>query len=118
MRGNHDHQVASCARQETHVHPFYSTLPGLAYIPGTLSASHGVIDDSDEITLRWTGYLSDTVEADISYSVRVRQSAPGFFINRAEVDAGMAGNYTLVEAVVVNGFEWFLPFFRNWLANY
>ena len=44
------------------------TLPaGLAYVPGSLSASSGTIDDQDAPTLRWSGLLNSLSSVTITY---------------------------------------------------
>ena len=61
------------------------TLPtGLVYQPDSMSATHGVVDDSTSPVLRWQGTLTPHKTITITYLV-TPTGAPGFFVNRAEI---------------------------------
>lgn len=88
---------------------------GLRYLPGTLFATHGTIDETDAPTLHWTGLLSDTTTARIGYSVRVLEEDPSAITNSATVNAGVVGRLTLSEPVIVNGYKFFLQFLARFV---
>jgi len=54
------------------------TLPaGLAYVPGSLSAESGDVDDSNAPALSWTGSLTPSGEIDITYAAVVTNEVDG-----------------------------------------
>jgi uncharacterized repeat protein (TIGR01451 family) len=86
------------------------TLPaGLSYLPGSLSASSGAVDDSQAPTLRWSGVLMEASQVTITYSVRVDAAASGMIINTALVDAGSAGQFNRSATLYINGSSLYLP---------
>lgn len=85
--------------------------PGLTYIPGSLTATHGVPDDSQAPLLRWTGFLSETDLVDISYEVGVTESATLLIPNPSIIDMASTGPITRSVTVLVNGEEMYLPLF-------
>ncbi len=92
--------------------------PDLSYVPGSLSGSHGMTDDSNAPSLHWTGRLSDTSTADVTYVVTVLTDQPSVIVNSATVNGGVAGQIILDELVLVNGTKRFLPLiFRNTLIR-
>ncbi len=72
------------------------TLPqGLAYVPGSLSAASGAVDDSNAPTLYWTGVLTPDAEIDITYAAVVTDVVdsttiilPSRIVNVATISAG------------------------------
>ena len=86
------------------------TLPAsLSYIPGSLVASSGTVDDSQAPTLRWYGSMFEVSQVVISY-VTVVDILPSIVItSTAIVDAGQAGNFDLTATLIVNGKRVYLP---------
>jgi uncharacterized repeat protein (TIGR01451 family) len=58
---------------------------GLAYVPGSLLATQGSVDDSLDPTLRWQGPLSPTAVVTVTYQVTATGSITGLLINRAVI---------------------------------
>jgi uncharacterized repeat protein (TIGR01451 family) len=85
------------------------TVPaGLDYVPGSLAASLGNPDDSQEPVLLWSGTPGDTAEVTISYAVTVATSTPATLVNTATFRAGTV----LVEpsvTIIVNSRSLYLP---------
>ncbi len=86
------------------------TVPaGLAYVPGTLTASQGVPDDSAAPTLYWSGVLGDTSVVTITYAVTVTEASARFITNTAHIEAGSAGSLECNAGILVNGKTVYLP---------
>ncbi len=78
------------------------TVPvGLSYIPGSLAATQGSVDDSQSPVLRWQGPLSSTPEIIITYRVRVTGEVMGSIINEAEISGESISPISLPYAVFV-----------------
>jgi len=86
---------------------------GLSYVPGSLHASTGQVNDSSAPILRWTGALSSVNRVTISYNVTVTQSNPRAITNTAVFDAGSAGQYNLSATIIVNGESTYMPVVRR-----
>lgn len=85
------------------------TVPaGLAYLPGSLSATAGATDDSAAPTLLWSGTLTGTAVT-ITYAATVTETQPRVITNTVTVDAGSAGTLTRSAVIVVNGWVVYLP---------
>lgn len=82
---------------------------GLSYIPGSLTATSGLVDDSQAPTLEWSGVMSELAEVEISYRVHVTLDTKGSIASTAILDAGAAGQYTLSANLIINGEKLFLP---------
>jgi uncharacterized repeat protein (TIGR01451 family) len=84
---------------------------GLAYVPGSLQADIGVIDDTSPPVLHWSGNLDDNQIATITYSVLV--TVPAGIIqpitNTAIISSQSINNINLTVTVLVNGLPLFLP---------
>jgi uncharacterized repeat protein (TIGR01451 family) len=86
------------------------TVPaGLGYVAGTLTATLGLPDDGAAPLLRWSGVLSGTSAATVTYAVTVSVSLPQTIRNTATISAGPAGTITRTATIVVNGSGVFLP---------
>jgi uncharacterized repeat protein (TIGR01451 family) len=59
----------------------------LEYVPGSLEASTGVVDDASAPTLYWSGVLDPAPVVLVTYAVTVTASGPGAAINTATMDA-------------------------------
>jgi uncharacterized repeat protein (TIGR01451 family) len=82
---------------------------GLDYVPGSLSATAGAIDDSQPPTLHWSGLLSDTALIEITYGVSVTEPSIALIVNSVDIDAGPAGQITRSATVIANAFKAYLP---------
>ena len=60
---------------------------GLSYVPGTLTATGGAIDDVGAPTLRWSGVLTPTPAVTVTYAVTVSASSPQTITNTAFIAA-------------------------------
>jgi hypothetical protein len=95
------------------------TLPvGLAYVPGSLTASLGQITDSDAPTLHWSAILSPMTAVTIRYAAQVTTTDAGRLVNRAQFlwairdgpgQGGPSRLYQLEAAIMVNSIRFHLP---------
>lgn len=86
---------------------------GLSYVPGTLKASTGQVDDSGTSSLHWSGSMSNVNRVTISYNLTVTQTTPGAITNIAVFNAGSAGSYNLSGTIIVNGKRTNMPIIRR-----
>jgi uncharacterized repeat protein (TIGR01451 family) len=85
------------------------TIPaGIMYIPGTLTATLGVVTDTTGVLL-WSGMLSDTSTVDVTYDVTVTTSATRIISNTAIIDTVINGLLTRTGYIYANGFSTYLP---------
>jgi hypothetical protein len=85
------------------------TLPGeLAYIPGSLSATTGVVTAAAPV-LEWSGMLSEMVGVTITYAVRVDTSAVMAIMNTADVTAVGTDPISSSATIIANGRATYLP---------
>ncbi len=86
------------------------TVPaGLNYVPASLTASAGAVDDSNAPELSWTGVITPTPTITITYGVTVAAAAPQFITNTATIQSP---GFDLIErsaTVIANGYHIFLP---------
>lgn len=82
---------------------------GLQYIPGTLTASHGIPDDTLAPTLHWTGRLSDTNQIEISYSTNVVTTDTLLLSNTVTLDSIATGTFTRTAVIISNPKRAYLP---------
>jgi uncharacterized repeat protein (TIGR01451 family) len=86
------------------------TLPaGLAYVPGSLSATGGAPDDTSAPTLKWAGVMSATPVVTVTFAVTVTTLSAESIVNTAEIDPGFGMIVSRTNSIVVNPFELFLP---------
>ena len=86
------------------------TVPaGLVYIPASLTASSGVVDDSNAPDLAWTGVLTPTPTITITYGVTVTAAAPQFITNTATIQSPGYDSIERSAAIIANGFHIYLP---------
>jgi uncharacterized repeat protein (TIGR01451 family) len=86
------------------------TLPaGLAYVPGSLEASHGTVDDGGAPTLTWQGTLSISRRITLTYLVTVTGQATGSLVNEATLEGDPAGPLTLRASIIVDAYEVYFP---------
>jgi uncharacterized repeat protein (TIGR01451 family) len=90
---------------------------GLAYVPGTLTATAGTVNDAEAPTLLWVGALSSTPAVTVSYVVEVTAGSPQAITNRAEVlmepgywgDPPVSTHYYRPAAIIANPLQAMLP---------
>jgi uncharacterized repeat protein (TIGR01451 family) len=81
---------------------------GLSYVPGSLSAPFGYIDDSRGV-LRWHGVMANETNVDITYEVRVTTDARERITNIVTIDTAIDGQITRSGSIVANGRPFFIP---------
>lgn len=85
------------------------TLPaGLDYVPGTLTATQGVIDESSAPTLHWSGLLSPTPVVTITYAATVITTSPQALANTAWLATG-GETISSTATIIANGLPLYLP---------
>ncbi len=86
------------------------TLPGgLSYIPNSLTATQGVVDDSRLPELYWSGLLSDTNHIVITYAARVTETEARYIKNSATISVKNLLPLERSAGIVVNGEVTYLP---------
>ncbi len=86
------------------------TLPlGLTYVPNSLTATHGITNDSLAPTLHWNGYLSETSLVEISYQVAVTETSKKTITNFVRLYTNITGNITRTATLIANPDKVFLP---------
>lgn len=86
------------------------TLPAdISYIPGTMQATSGWVDDSQTPALHWTGSLFETNEVTITYSAVINAGAIGVIRNSALVGAPTTGQFSRSAVIYVDGHGLYLP---------
>ena len=88
------------------------TVPaGLAYVPGSLTATLGTPNASSVPTLRWTGVLSETRAVTITYRVTVTVPAgtARAISNTVTIASPPLAPLTRTALIIVNGHRVFLP---------
>jgi len=85
------------------------TVPaGLAYVPGTLAATLGIVTDTTGALL-WSGALSTTSTVDITYQVTVTTAATQLISNTAFIETGVDGLLPRTGYVIANGISTYMP---------
>ncbi len=82
---------------------------GLEYVPDSLSASSGVVNDDDAPTLSWSGVLDPPPVVLVTYAVTVTASGPSAAINTATMNAPGYGSVEHSATLLLNPLEWYLP---------
>ncbi|MBN1659988.1 MAG: DUF11 domain-containing protein [Anaerolineae bacterium] len=86
------------------------TLPaGLDYVPGSLAATSGVVDDSGAPRLTWTGMLTPTPAVTVTYAVTATTEDTGHIVNAATIRPADGTVLTRTAGITVNGFAVYLP---------
>jgi uncharacterized repeat protein (TIGR01451 family) len=86
------------------------TVPaGLAYVPGSLNATSGTVDESAAPELRWNGTISPAAAVIISYQAQVTALDPLYIVNTAEATAAGYARVTANMIVIANGLLTNLP---------
>jgi uncharacterized repeat protein (TIGR01451 family) len=85
------------------------TIPaGLAYVPGTLSATAGSGTATAGL-IQWSGVLSKTPMADVTFDVVVTTDATQLIKNAAVIDTPADGLLTRAAGILANGLSTYLP---------
>jgi hypothetical protein len=88
---------------------------GLEYVPDSLSASSGVVNDDDAPTLSWSGVLDPPPMVVVTYAVTVTASDPLAAINTATMDAPGYDSVEHSATVLLNPLVTYFPIgARNW----
>ncbi|MFZ6030926.1 MAG: PQQ-binding-like beta-propeller repeat protein [Chloroflexota bacterium] len=93
-----------------------NTLPsGLTYVPGSMEASLGTIDDDEAPKLEWRGSMGETPTVTISYQVTVNvpEGETRAIHNTATIQASGLPTVSIQTTIIANGKATFLPFVRR-----
>jgi len=90
------------------------TVPaGLAYVPGSLTAAVGAVDDSSAPSLYWSGMLPTAQTVSVSYAVTVTATLPQPITNTAWISYGDQPLLSRSRMIIVNGQLVYLPLIRR-----
>jgi uncharacterized repeat protein (TIGR01451 family) len=82
---------------------------GLAYVPGTLTATVGTVNDGDAPTLRWSGTLTPTPAVTVTYAVTVSTTETRLITNTATIVVPGYESVTATTALIANAYTVYLP---------
>ena len=82
---------------------------GLAYLPGTLTATAGIVTDTAAPTLRWSGTLTPTPVVTVTYAVTVSTASTQPITNSVVIAAPGYETTTRTAAIMANGYTVYLP---------
>ncbi len=86
------------------------TVPtALSYVPGTLTATHGVVSDGDAPILYWSGTLTPTPVVTITYAATVASAEGQAVTNTALIGTAGAPVISRTATLIINGQQLFLP---------
>ena len=86
--------------------------PGLAYLPGTLTATSGLITETSPM-LRWSGALSPSPIVTITYAAAVVTDARKVIVNTANLVAPGGQPLSLDATIIANGYDVYLPLIQR-----
>jgi uncharacterized repeat protein (TIGR01451 family) len=109
--------IRNSAGPLTHTVFLTDTIPtGMLYIPGTLTATAGLVTDTEVPTLRWSGVLTPSPVVTITYAAAVTYTTPGstallpaVITNTAIIAAPGYQSITRTASVHVNWLSVYLP---------
>jgi uncharacterized repeat protein (TIGR01451 family) len=109
--------IADLGAAPTVTHTLTDRVPaGLSYVPDSLAASGGTVDDAGAPLLRWTGLLTPTPSVTVTYAVTVSTLIPQRATNTAVVGAPGYQGITRTATVRLNRRHIYLPLtFRSWV---
>ena len=81
----------------------------LAYVPGTLTATVGTVNDGDAPTLRWSGTLTPTPAITVTYAVTVSTTETRIITNTATIVVSGYESITRTTALIANAYTVYLP---------
>ena len=103
-------QIVNDTGELTNTVHLTDTLPaGLTYVPGSLSATSGAVDDSNVPTLTWAGILTPTPTITVTYAVTVDVAAPQALTNTATISSPGYAPITRSAMIIANGEKVYLP---------
>jgi uncharacterized repeat protein (TIGR01451 family) len=82
---------------------------GLDYVPGTLSATSGTVDDTLAPLLQWTGLSSAASAVTVTYAATVTVPSAAPIANTAVLSVPSYDAMTATATVIANGFSTYLP---------
>lgn len=84
---------------------------GLSYVPGSLHADLGAVDDSAAPELHWSGVLNDAVEVNITYAatVTIPVGVVQPISNSFTIYTAPVGSLTRSVTIIVNSYAGWLP---------
>jgi uncharacterized repeat protein (TIGR01451 family) len=102
--------IADLGAPPTVTHALIDRVPaGLSYVPDSLVASGGTVDDAGAPLLRWTGLLTPTPSVTVTYAVTVSTLVPQWATNTAVVGAPGYRGITRTATVRLNVMRVYLP---------
>jgi len=87
---------------------------GLSYLPGTLTATSGLVTDTGAPALCWSGTLSPTPAVTVTYAVSVSAAAPQVITNAAVIVAPGYPPLTPTAWLLANPYRLSLPQVTRW----
>ena len=86
---------------------------GLAYVPGSLTASSGQVDESEAPTLYWQGEVTPNTAVTITYTVHINTVVTQIITNQAVITVDGMDPVTRSASLLVNGRLILLPLLRD-----
>ncbi len=107
-------QIVSADGPLTNTVYITDTVPtGLIYVPGSLTATSGSVDDSSAPDLLWSGQLTPSPTITITYAVTVDVSTPQAITNTVVIETPDYDPITRSATIIVNGYQVYLPIIRR-----
>ena len=92
--------LVNTGRAVTHTATLTDVVPqGLSYLPGSLTATSGTVNETAAPTLNWQGVMDAETTITLTYQVSVTGSVSGSIVNRAQISAPTLPNLTLAAAL-------------------
>jgi uncharacterized repeat protein (TIGR01451 family) len=86
------------------------TVPaGLNYVPGSLTATSGSVDQSAAPILTWQGAPGSTPSVTVTYVVTVSVISPTAITNTVTINPGVGALFTRSAVIIANGVQLYLP---------
>ena len=86
------------------------TVPaGLNYVPGSLTATSGSVDQSAAPILTWQGAPGSTPSVTVTYVVTVSVISPTALTNTVTINPGVGALFTRSAVIIANGVQLYLP---------
>jgi uncharacterized repeat protein (TIGR01451 family) len=82
---------------------------GLAYLPGTLTATAGTVTETASPTLLWSGVLTPTPVISVTYAVTVTTVLTQVITNSVVIVAAGYETVTRTATIIANGYTIYLP---------
>ena len=83
--------------------------PGLSYVSGSLTATLGAPDASSASTLKWSGVMSSTSVASVTYAVTISAATTPLISNTVTINPGFEAPFTRSVTIIVLGRRVYLP---------